>query len=71
MPKSARRQFVTVTGEGLTITAWKEVTLLVGHMSIQVRFIVANLQSALLGLPDIDENNVSIHTSILGEEWEV
>eukprot|EP00971_Amphidinium_carterae_P004897 98003-Amphidinium_carterae.2 len=38
MPESARRQFVTVTGE------------------------VANAQSALLGLPDVDENNVTVHT---------
>eukprot|EP00971_Amphidinium_carterae_P350570 6491626-Amphidinium_carterae.2 len=34
---------------------------------MQIRFIVANAQSALLGhallrLPDIDENNVSVHT---------
>eukprot|EP00971_Amphidinium_carterae_P058803 1162668-Amphidinium_carterae.1 len=61
IPESARRQFVTVTGKGLTITGWKEVTLLVGHMSMQLRFIVANVQSALLGLPDIDKNNVSVH----------
>eukprot|EP00971_Amphidinium_carterae_P348431 6490484-Amphidinium_carterae.2 len=61
LPESARRQFVTVTGEGLTISGWKEVTLVVGHMTMQIRFIVANVQPALLGLPDIDENNVTVH----------
>eukprot|EP00971_Amphidinium_carterae_P162088 3213058-Amphidinium_carterae.1 len=45
MPESARRQYVTVTREGLTIEGWKEVTL-----------------SALLGLPDIDDDTVAIHT---------
>eukprot|EP00971_Amphidinium_carterae_P204355 4055131-Amphidinium_carterae.1 len=29
---------------------------------MQIRFIVANVQSALLGLPDMGENNVSVHT---------
>eukprot|EP00971_Amphidinium_carterae_P041180 808624-Amphidinium_carterae.1 len=29
---------------------------------MQIRCIVANLQSALLGLPDIDDNNVAVHT---------
>eukprot|EP00971_Amphidinium_carterae_P179029 3550965-Amphidinium_carterae.1 len=57
MPESARRQFVTATVEGLAISGWKEVTLVIGHMTMQIRFIVANIQSALLGLPDIDENN--------------
>eukprot|EP00971_Amphidinium_carterae_P000881 17174-Amphidinium_carterae.2 len=64
MPESARRQFETVTGEGLTISGWKEVTLVIGHMTMQIRFIrvVANVHSALLGLPDIDEHNVTVHT---------
>eukprot|EP00971_Amphidinium_carterae_P312913 6218539-Amphidinium_carterae.3 len=30
---------------------------------VTMRFIVANVQSALLGLPDIDENNVTVHTT--------
>eukprot|EP00971_Amphidinium_carterae_P237426 4713208-Amphidinium_carterae.2 len=51
MPAPAQRQFVTVKGEGLTISGWKEVTLVVGHMTMQI-----------LGLPDIDENNVTAHT---------
>eukprot|EP00971_Amphidinium_carterae_P165429 3279345-Amphidinium_carterae.1 len=29
---------------------------------VTIRFIVSNVQSALLGLLDIDENNVSVHT---------
>eukprot|EP00971_Amphidinium_carterae_P257050 5103131-Amphidinium_carterae.1 len=62
MPESARRQFMTVTGEGLTISGWKEVTLVIGHMTMQIRFIVANVRSALFGLPDIDENHVTVHT---------
>eukprot|EP00971_Amphidinium_carterae_P155390 3081731-Amphidinium_carterae.2 len=62
MPESARRQYVTVTGEGLAIEGWKEVTLVIGTITMQTRFIVANVQSALLGLLDIDENNVTIHT---------
>eukprot|EP00971_Amphidinium_carterae_P006717 132455-Amphidinium_carterae.2 len=51
MPESARRQYVTVTSEGLAISGWKEI-----------RFIVAHVQSALLGLPEIDGNNVTVHT---------
>eukprot|EP00971_Amphidinium_carterae_P174672 3462341-Amphidinium_carterae.3 len=62
MPESARRQYVTVAGEGLAISGWKEVTLVIGTMTMQVRFIVANVQSALLGLPDLDENNATVHT---------
>eukprot|EP00971_Amphidinium_carterae_P187052 3712866-Amphidinium_carterae.1 len=57
MSEAARRQYVTVTGEGFTIEGWKEVTLVIGAITIQIRFIVANVQSALLGLPDIDDNN--------------
>eukprot|EP00971_Amphidinium_carterae_P286555 5689068-Amphidinium_carterae.1 len=29
---------------------------------MQICFIVANVQSPLLGLPDIDDNNVTVHT---------
>eukprot|EP00971_Amphidinium_carterae_P162077 3212954-Amphidinium_carterae.3 len=38
IPESARRQFLTVTGEGLTISGWKEVTLVIGHMRMHCRF---------------------------------
>eukprot|EP00971_Amphidinium_carterae_P298683 5934034-Amphidinium_carterae.2 len=62
MPESARRQYVTVTGEDLTIEGWKEVTLVIGAITMQIRFIAANVQSALLGLPGIDDNNVTVHT---------
>eukprot|EP00971_Amphidinium_carterae_P151915 3010782-Amphidinium_carterae.3 len=66
MPESARRQSVTATGEGLAIAGWKELTLVIGHMTMQIHFIVANhaanVQSALLRLPDIDELNVKVHT---------
>eukprot|EP00971_Amphidinium_carterae_P313163 6223849-Amphidinium_carterae.1 len=62
MPESARKQYVTVTGEGLTIEGWKEVTLVIGAITMQIRFIVANVQSALLRLTDIDDNNVTVHT---------
>eukprot|EP00971_Amphidinium_carterae_P348778 6490668-Amphidinium_carterae.3 len=64
MPEFARRQYMTVTGEGLAIEGWKEVTPVIGTMIMQIRFIVGNVQSALLGLPDIDENtvlNVTVH----------
>eukprot|EP00971_Amphidinium_carterae_P032397 638092-Amphidinium_carterae.2 len=62
MPDSARRQYVTVTIESLTIEGWKEVTRVIGAIAMQIRFIVANVQVALLGRPDIDDNNVTIHT---------
>eukprot|EP00971_Amphidinium_carterae_P056813 1123239-Amphidinium_carterae.1 len=29
---------------------------------MQVSFVVANVQSALLGLPDLNKNNVTFHT---------
>eukprot|EP00971_Amphidinium_carterae_P014035 276560-Amphidinium_carterae.1 len=29
---------------GLTVSGWKEVTLVIGHMTMQIRFIVANIQ---------------------------
>eukprot|EP00971_Amphidinium_carterae_P160318 3178206-Amphidinium_carterae.2 len=62
MPESTRKRCVTVTGEGLTIAGWKEVTLITGSITMQICFIVANVQSALLELPDIDDNNVTVHT---------
>eukprot|EP00971_Amphidinium_carterae_P047539 936337-Amphidinium_carterae.1 len=64
MPEETRKQYVTVTGEGLTIEGWKEVTLIIGAITMQICFIVANVQSPLLGLPDIDDNNVTVHTGI-------
>eukprot|EP00971_Amphidinium_carterae_P225529 4473083-Amphidinium_carterae.1 len=33
-----------------------------GAITVQIRFIVANVQSALLGVPDIDDNNVTVDT---------
>eukprot|EP00971_Amphidinium_carterae_P017975 354255-Amphidinium_carterae.1 len=56
MADEDKKQYVTVTGEGLTIHWWKQVTLLVGVITMQVSFIVANVQSALLGLPDLNKN---------------
>eukprot|EP00971_Amphidinium_carterae_P205265 4074084-Amphidinium_carterae.1 len=56
MGEDAKKQYVTVTGEGLTIHGWKHVTILAGHISLQVSFVVANVQSALLGLPDLNKN---------------
>eukprot|EP00971_Amphidinium_carterae_P260480 5167900-Amphidinium_carterae.1 len=60
--ESARKQYVTVTGEGLTIEGWKEVAFVLGAITMQIRFIVANVQSALPGLLDIDDNKVAVHT---------
>eukprot|EP00971_Amphidinium_carterae_P068284 1352227-Amphidinium_carterae.1 len=62
MGEDAKKQYVTLTGEGLTIHGWKHVTNLVGHISLQVSFVVANVQSALLGLPDLNKNKVTFHT---------
>eukprot|EP00971_Amphidinium_carterae_P312047 6202876-Amphidinium_carterae.2 len=49
-------------GQGLTIKGWKETTLINGTITVQVCFIVANVQSPLLGLHDIDDNKVTVHT---------
>eukprot|EP00971_Amphidinium_carterae_P257794 5117109-Amphidinium_carterae.1 len=65
MADEDKKQYVTVTGEGLTIHGWKMVTLLVGHITLQVSFIVANVQSALLGLPDLNKSNVTFHTGVI------
>eukprot|EP00971_Amphidinium_carterae_P287269 5702502-Amphidinium_carterae.1 len=67
MPEETRKQYVTVTGEGLTIKSWQEVTLLIigliiGAITMKICLIVAKLQSPLLGLPDIDDDNVTVHT---------
>eukprot|EP00971_Amphidinium_carterae_P014155 279052-Amphidinium_carterae.1 len=56
MGDEAKKQYVAVTGEGLTIHGWKHVTILVGRISLQISFVVANVQSALLGLPDLNKN---------------
>eukprot|EP00971_Amphidinium_carterae_P109262 2163655-Amphidinium_carterae.1 len=58
MTEEARKQYVTVTGEGLDITGWKETTMVIGKVLMQVRFIVANVQSPLIGLPDLDNNEI-------------
>eukprot|EP00971_Amphidinium_carterae_P244546 4855670-Amphidinium_carterae.3 len=74
MGDETKKQYVTVTGEGLTIHGWKEVTILVGCISLQISFVVANVQSALLGLPDLNKNldncfksryNPSLPTTVL------
>eukprot|EP00971_Amphidinium_carterae_P061965 1227089-Amphidinium_carterae.1 len=56
MGEDAQRQYVIVTGEGLTLHGWKHVTILVGHITLQVSFVVASVESALLGLPDLNKN---------------
>eukprot|EP00971_Amphidinium_carterae_P270611 5369574-Amphidinium_carterae.1 len=64
MADEDKKQYVTVTGEGLTIHGWKQVTLLVGVITMQLSFVVANVQSALLGLPDLNKDNVTFHTGV-------
>eukprot|EP00971_Amphidinium_carterae_P298584 5932335-Amphidinium_carterae.1 len=61
MPEHVRKQYVTVTGEGLSISGWKETTLVIGNILMQVKFIVANVQP-LIGLPDMDYNEIVMHT---------
>eukprot|EP00971_Amphidinium_carterae_P311460 6190398-Amphidinium_carterae.1 len=62
MPEETRKQYMTVTGEDLTIKGWKAVTLIIGAITMQICFILANVQSPLRGLSDIDENTVTVHT---------
>eukprot|EP00971_Amphidinium_carterae_P202911 4026712-Amphidinium_carterae.1 len=62
MPEEVRKRYVTVTGEGLSITGWKETTLIIGNLIMQVKFIVANVQSPLIGLSDMDYNEIIMHT---------
>eukprot|EP00971_Amphidinium_carterae_P113470 2248022-Amphidinium_carterae.1 len=50
MGEDAKKQYVTVTSEGLTIHGWKHVTILVGHISLQVRFVVAKRTISFAGL---------------------
>eukprot|EP00971_Amphidinium_carterae_P270675 5371314-Amphidinium_carterae.1 len=64
MADEDKKQYATLTGEGLTVHGWKQVTLLVGVITMQVSFIVANVQSALLGLPDLNRNRVTFHTGV-------
>eukprot|EP00971_Amphidinium_carterae_P224912 4461819-Amphidinium_carterae.1 len=54
MTEEARRQYVTMTGEGLNTSGWKETTMVIGNIVMQVKFIVANVQSPLIGLPDME-----------------
>eukprot|EP00971_Amphidinium_carterae_P027266 537174-Amphidinium_carterae.7 len=60
--KRREKHYVTVTGEGLTIQGWKETTLIIGSITMQVCFIVANVQSPLIGLPDLNDSRTTIHT---------
>eukprot|EP00971_Amphidinium_carterae_P172531 3420061-Amphidinium_carterae.3 len=62
MADETRKQYVKVTGEGLKIQGWKETTLIIGTITMQVCFIVANVQSPQLGLPDINDSRVTVHT---------
>eukprot|EP00971_Amphidinium_carterae_P077537 1532295-Amphidinium_carterae.1 len=62
MSEQVKKQYVTVTGEGLSITGWKETTLVIGNIIMQVKFIVANVQSPLIGSPDMDYNEIVMHT---------
>eukprot|EP00971_Amphidinium_carterae_P149956 2972697-Amphidinium_carterae.1 len=49
-------------GSELNITGWKETTLVIGNIIMQVKFIIANVQSPLIGLPDMDYNELVMHT---------
>eukprot|EP00971_Amphidinium_carterae_P352184 6492468-Amphidinium_carterae.1 len=61
MTEEARKQYVTVTGEGLNICGWKETTMVIGNILMQVRLIVASVQSPLIGLPDMGNNELAMH----------
>eukprot|EP00971_Amphidinium_carterae_P096245 1904539-Amphidinium_carterae.1 len=60
-PQRKKKQYATVTGKKWNIQGWKETTLIIGTIIVQVNFIVANVQSALIGLPDINDNMTTIH----------
>eukprot|EP00971_Amphidinium_carterae_P013108 258434-Amphidinium_carterae.1 len=62
MSEQVRKQYVTVTEEGLNITGWKETAVIIGNIIMQVKFVVANVQSPLIGLPDMDHNEIAMHT---------
>eukprot|EP00971_Amphidinium_carterae_P015580 307748-Amphidinium_carterae.2 len=63
MAEKSIKQYVTITGEGLTIHGRKETTLIIGAITMQVCFVVANVQFPLIGLPDLNDNKTIIHTS--------
>eukprot|EP00971_Amphidinium_carterae_P089886 1779508-Amphidinium_carterae.5 len=46
-----RKQYVSVTGEGLTIQGWKETALIIGTLTMQC-----------IGVPDLNDNKTTIHT---------
>eukprot|EP00971_Amphidinium_carterae_P262070 5198264-Amphidinium_carterae.1 len=60
--EETKKHYVTVTGEGLKIQKWKETTLIIGTIVMQVCFIVGNVQSPLIGLPDLNDDKTTIHT---------
>eukprot|EP00971_Amphidinium_carterae_P064393 1275356-Amphidinium_carterae.1 len=62
MTEEATKQYVTVTGEGLNMSDCTETTIVIGNIIMQVRFIVANVPSPLIGLPDMDYNELAVHT---------
>eukprot|EP00971_Amphidinium_carterae_P182779 3627255-Amphidinium_carterae.1 len=62
VPITTMTQYITVTGEDLQLHGWKETQMIGGEMLMQVNFIVANAQSPLIGLDDMDFNEVSMHT---------
>eukprot|EP00971_Amphidinium_carterae_P292775 5812538-Amphidinium_carterae.1 len=64
MPESARRQYVT--GEGLTIARWKEVTLVIGALTMQIRFIVAN---STLAIEQLHPHGAHLHAAAMVLPW--
>eukprot|EP00971_Amphidinium_carterae_P159498 3161818-Amphidinium_carterae.1 len=44
------------------ISDWKETTMVIGNIIMQVKFIVANVQSPLIGLPVMDCNELAMRT---------
>eukprot|EP00971_Amphidinium_carterae_P282069 5599240-Amphidinium_carterae.1 len=54
MTEEARRQYVTVTGAGLNIRGWQEMTMVIGEINVQL---------PVIGLPGMDFNDISMHTS--------
>eukprot|EP00971_Amphidinium_carterae_P048948 964526-Amphidinium_carterae.4 len=62
MTEETMKQDVTVTEEGLNVQGWKETALIIGTVIMQFCFIVANVQSPLIGFPDLNDNRTKIHT---------
>eukprot|EP00971_Amphidinium_carterae_P059715 1181397-Amphidinium_carterae.2 len=62
MADETRKHYITITAEGLPIQGWKETTLIIGTITMQVCFIVDIVQSPLIGLPDLNDNKTTIHT---------